>query len=795
MALALALALVSSAAARAAGAPRTGAPRAPAPDASDAPPALYGSPPTRGLPTVRRATPPDAPPADWPKAPFFFLQTELSPATLYYSTTRHLSFFTGMKDFGLGGPTYAAYVVAGEPRVVKAGDPMESSLMGECWILAWFAGAAGWTDWDSPWVIYLQKRPSRITFDASGGIALRFDGPAGYAALLPLYGYDKPPQQGKDLPAADGLPSRKVQTWQWPAGLPKDVLTRIRYWANVLREFPYYCEDSFSADRASETVTIRQRLTWITINDDWQTPHLKLAPVSPPLAQASLGGKFPVAFSQALADPDMATPYGPYMGVEGADAYDATFAVLKYINSMERVEPPGPQADPAARAALLKLQAAARAKFPAPDTYVYDHGGLGNFCWAAMGDGWYAKALPLMEDATRTTAAESLKKYFRDDVLVPARFVQREYPAGSGRTYLLLEGPGIGSWNVLGDAGKFSSNLLETLWAYAHYTGDWELIRVRWPMVRSLFCTPAETRWATFGREAIAELGDEAAPCLAMARMAYAVGDIDMYNYSACMFARELVLHWLKSRGAPWFRARQPWHSVEPMPEEVYLTNLWGDTAGWQIDGPAFPALAGERQFANRWVRFKNEDVARFYRDFLADDVRKEMDLVAGRWDAKRRFTNDSHIMPSLVQLRSLLLNEPPADLAKVAAPDQFAGPPSGIIASCMAVLRTSHPTHLDRLIPAAPAGPPAVGLEREVAGPNPYLAQAVLSAATDPATKTTRAIWPLVTWHGWKTPSGYNRWTFGTVRPIEIGDPPEARPITLNWNTTVVTYMLPAGS
>jgi len=38
-------------------------------------------------------------------------------------------------------------------------------------------------------------------------------------------------------------------------------------------------------------------------------------------------------------------------------------------------------------------------------------------------------------------------------------------------------------------------NLLETLWAYANYTNDWELIKDRWDIVKKLFCTPAETSW------------------------------------------------------------------------------------------------------------------------------------------------------------------------------------------------------------------------------------------------------------------------------------------------------------
>ena len=160
--------------------------------------------------------------------------------------------------------------------------------------------------------------------------------------------------------------------------------------------------------------------------------------------------------------------------------------------------------------ALDKLRQTAKGKFRKPDKYEYDHGGIGNFCWAILGDQWYAKGLPYYDEQTRPIAIASLKKYFHDDVLVPERFKEREYPKGSGMKYLILEGPGIGSWGVLGDAGKFSSNLLETVWAYAHYTGDWDLVRERWPLIKRLFCTAAETRWVSFARDAIAEMGDEA---------------------------------------------------------------------------------------------------------------------------------------------------------------------------------------------------------------------------------------------------------------------------------------------
>ena len=745
-------------------------------------PAAYGEvPDTLSGHVTRLRT--NAPSPDWQKAAFSCVQTELSPATLFHCASTEISFFTGLTNYGLAGPTHLACSSRAGIKTFKPNEIIKAEWLEECWLLVWFAGAPGWTNWDSPWAVYLQHRPSSIRLNDSG-LHLRFPKSAGDLVLLPLYGYFKPSPPGADFLAQHGLPSKKLRTWEWTNALPREPLMRVRYWASALREFPLYCQDSFSVDRSKDTVTIRQAFSWHAIDDDWKTEHIKLAPVSPPLALAAMEKKFPVRFSKAVLNHDYFTPYGPYMGIEGVDAYDATFQVLQYINETEARDP-ATNTLPVVHAALEKLQATARNKFRSADKYEYDHGGLGNFCWAIQGDQWYAEALPYLDSNTRDVAIASLRKYFHDDVLVTNRFKVREYPKASGREYYILEGPGIGSWNVLGDAGKFSANMLQSLWAYAHFTGDWDLIKERWPLIRKLFCTPAEARWVSFGRDAIAELGDEAAPCIAMARMAYRVGDLDTYNYACSMTARELVHHYVKQLGAEYYRRNQPWHSMEAMDEEVYLTNLWDDLAAWQIDGPKYPQKTGERQFNNRWVRFKDSDVGRFYRDYLPGDVQRELDGLQARWDAQRKYHNDSHIMPSLVQLRSLLLNESPDQLASVAMPNQFTGPPSGIIASCLSIIRTSHPTRYIRLIPGGNASPFVPGLERDVPGPNPYLAQAIQTRI-----ESGEPAWPEITWwKSWKTPTG-KRWSFGNIEPNR-GDQkaPQPRLEPLNWNSQAIIY------
>ena len=753
-------------------------------------PSLYDNPVSAPSPSISRVRPMELKNDSWKAAPFYCIQTELSPATLYHCASQEITFFGHLQESGLGAPAYAGFDTLRGPRVGTNGAPMDISAMAGCWVVVWFSGAPGWTNWDSPWAVFLQHKPTAMRLDEAG-LHFEFVQAAGDLVLMPLYGCYKPPPPGKDFLAAHGLHSQKIKTWEWANFLPRELLLRVRYWAGASREFPIYCAESFSVDRSKDAVTIRQRFDWISIEDDWKTPHLKLAPISPPLALASKDGRFPVTFSKEPIDLDIFTPYGPYMGVQGVDAFDATLSVLQYVNETEASDPPQTNGPPAVALAVGKLQQVASGKFRNADKYDYDHGGLGNFCWAIQGDQWYAKALPYMDEKTRLIAVASLRHYFHEDVLVTNRFKGRGALKGSGREYLILEGPGLGLSGVLGDAGKCGANLLETLWAYAHFTGDWGLIQERWPLVKRMFSTPAEARWVSFGRDAIAELGEEAAPCLALARMAYRVGDIDTYNYACCMFARELVHLHVQQRGADYFRKHQPWHSMEFMDEEVFLTRLGGGTAGWQIDGPNYPAKTGERQFNNRWVRFNDADVGRFYRDYLRADVKRELDWLQERWELKRRFHNDPHLLPSLVQLRSLLLNETPAELARVATPDTFSGPRSGQIASCLAVIRTSHPMRYERLIPAGGPSPFVAGLEREVGGPNVDLVQTVRSAAEDNPGQTSTNLWPLVTWWGWKTPTGV-QWNFGQVLPGRAWASASVQTVPINWNTRVLAYSLP---
>jgi len=719
----------------------------------------------------------------------FLLSTELSPAILIHSNQSKVLIFANMDKWGLSSPTFCAIPLRQGIHLLKRGDSLSSPSQSAPWLLLWFSGGEGWSEWDVPFLLVLQHRPKEVSL-SDKGLSLSFPKQVDDIVLMPLYGYYKPPQQGKDFLAQHNLPSKNIRPWQWQREIPTEVVNRCDYLSKILRAYPLYGEEKFALSK--DTLIIRENFQWRYIADDWGTKPIRLAPLPPTLALALWAGDhkyaakpFPMLLSHPITDPDVFTPYGPWMGIADVDTYEVRFPLLTYIHIMEEPKLTDLELSPkVVKAALDWLVKHTGEKFQGRDWQeIWDHGGATNYCWQVMGDRWYAKAIPYLPEGIQKRVKWVLGEYMRNFVLQ-----EENYKPFKGM--LLLTGPGIGTWGGYDDAGKFSSNLLETLWCYAHFCDDWGIIRGRWEMIKRFFITPLECDWKSFGRYAIAELGDEASPPLYMARLAYMVGDYDTYAFACYIFVRELVHHYIKQVGNEYFRLYQPWHSPEFMPKEVYLTNLWSDLAGWQIDGPTYPKETEERQFNNRWVRFSSEDVARFYRDVLGREIGEEMELLTKRAREDKtpyKLNEDTaHIAPSIIRLRSLLLNEPPDKLARLSPPSDWRlGRCADGIAFCLSFIRTSHPLSFLRLIPQRNPSKFVLGLERT----REHTEFPALCLAIEGIDRET----PFLRWWGWEAPRKADMpqgewWSFGE---IIFADGPlgklEGR--YLNWNTFMLFY------
>jgi len=602
-----------------------------------------------------------------------------------------------------------------------------------------------------------------VTLDAAG-LSLEFATGAGHVILMPQ----------PLLETTSTYPSIWVP--QGPEQVAPGVREGCDRWARALRSWPVNCREEFKVLAGQDVLRLRGTYEYVETEDDWGTEGVKTAPLPPTLALALRTG-FPATLAEKMRE-DLAVPtaYGPYSVVPG-DTYTVDLP-LKHLNQTETQQPPDTE-DPVVALAAQQVAQRMEQKFTdGSEERIWDHGGGGNYCWQVMGDRWYAKALAYAPEAARRNAKACMASYVRNWVLNEAK-----YKPFQGK--LILEGPGIGNWGGYDDSGKFSSNILETLWCYAYYTGDWDIIRERWDTVQKLFVTPRECRWRGFGRDAIAEMGDEAAPPLCLARMAYQIGDMDTYAFAAYIYARECVHLWVKTKPecGEWFRSLEPWHNAEPMEGPLWLTNLWGDVAGWQIDGPDYPKQTGERQCRNRWVRFSNEDVGAFMRETLGEDtLRRELDWWLTREDSPYKpGESTAHIAPSMEQLRSLLLNESPAELAKL-TPIQRAriGRHADAISYYLSFVRTGRPIQYTRLVPIdLPDSPWMSGLERESEGSDGALVVSVVSK---------EGHWPTLCDWGWQPPQeagdlpGAKRWSYGQI--IAGDAAPTLKWERLNWVT-----------
>jgi hypothetical protein len=263
-------------------------------------------------------------PSTWRHAPFYVLQTELSPAILIFSTNKYLSLFTDLDQYGLSAPSHLAFATQNGPRAFTNGTRVVADHMDESWLLIWFAGVKGWTNWDVPWAVFLQHKPASMKLDGDG-LHLGFRRRAEHVILLPLYGSNPVRLGGASVPASRSR-SKEITTAKWPQVLTKDVLMRIRYWAGAVRHFPISV--SSSIDRGQDAVTIRHQFNWLSTRDDWNTRPVKLAPIPPPLTDKQI----PAQFSVEVVDLGYMTPSGPYKAIQDSDRYDIKFPIAYFTN-------------------------------------------------------------------------------------------------------------------------------------------------------------------------------------------------------------------------------------------------------------------------------------------------------------------------------------------------------------------------------------------------------------------------------------------------------------------------------
>lgn len=260
------------------------------------------------------------------QSPFAVVQSELSPLLLVRSESRSLTLFAPDSSESVVSPRYVAYGVNGPKILTNAASVILTNLQ-ERWLLAWYNGAKGWEAQDCPIGIQLQVPAKRVTLSREG-LKLEFDGPAGVIGIQALYGAFPLPTSTAEA-ASRGIPrdeyKRMAKTWEWSAAVPREPLTRLRYWGSTLGRYPYGAWSLAQKDVPSAGLwKLHAQFDWFEIPFQWDTPRVTQAPVSLELGRVALRSPDQIEFSSTLFDMQIQQPGGPLCAVSDTESYALT---------------------------------------------------------------------------------------------------------------------------------------------------------------------------------------------------------------------------------------------------------------------------------------------------------------------------------------------------------------------------------------------------------------------------------------------------------------------------------------
>ncbi len=687
----------------------------------------------------------EIPPWAWPSgANTSVAQSSLAPYSLWHTRERVVRWFAGLAEAGMGGPTFLAYSSPTGIATMPVGGSVEGGQMRENWLLVGFPGAEGWKDWDSPWAIFLQRRPGQVTL-GTNGVEATFTNEAAHFALMPLYGYYKPPQKGREILKAQGLKEKELLTWEWPIVVARDPLTRLRYWAGATRWFPYDVETTLSVGAGGESLTAVQRFRALAIPDDWRTRPVKVAPVSPVLGLALKSEPaFPAEVKPRPFDFELATPQGPYFAVPEAESVTVTLPLLGLVSTAEVLtdHPPATgdaQLDSTLRQVRERVAGLMRERFGSaamPSAGIPDD---------AMREGlqWYARALPWADSATRSNAATLLRRW-----LVERGLSEEAFRAVAG---------GV-AWPIV---EKWQRETVEGVWAYAHHSGDHELVRERWDQVmRILTSLPGETQHGGMvpaGREDRAPQFEwRLGMAVASARLAYMARDPFMWMSANRRVGEALVREHIRWAGGRWIREQQPWHSMDPLPAALRLDKPQFGGGGWVTqEVEAETELAA---FLGRAVW--DPEVGRYARQRLASDLGASLK----RWEEGDKTATGL----DFAAIRGWLTPTGMTNQWRFPGPDLGTGSDAQVLAACLGWARWAGAMPIERLIPESFSrfARPGIGF---VLAPSRGLTHRLRFGVSEGTPADRRQAAARLVWPDWKG-SSEGGWSFGDVTVGERG-------------------------
>jgi hypothetical protein len=253
-----------------------------------------------------------------------FRISAINPAWMAETNCQKLRVFDSINFFGIGLPKYLVYESNGKVKIVRANDGINGKDMSANWILTWFNGAKNWNEFDSPYLLVLEKRPKTVKTFGNAALFISSHKSVGKVQGMPLYGVSLLPP---------------LQTAKWRSGIPQNVITRCRLWSRILASPPLKIHRTASVNYAKDRLTVQDKVSYSNWQDSWATQGIRIVPVNTILPLAVSSGNLKIAVNHPVTDLHMPTLQGPLVAAENTDTLTIAFnELLHYIREVREVK-------------------------------------------------------------------------------------------------------------------------------------------------------------------------------------------------------------------------------------------------------------------------------------------------------------------------------------------------------------------------------------------------------------------------------------------------------------------------
>lgn len=464
-----------------------------------------------------------------------FAGSNATQAVLAVTDYPELTVLEGLDGLDLGAPSHVAYRSADGIRVeaIPAAVTTLEPQMAAPWLLFWFSGAENWNSVDIPVLVVLQHRPQAVQV-APSGVTLRFAEQAGAVAVLPLLG------------TRIITPDR---TAGWSDALPQDIAIEADFWAQAMRNYPIRGKDFFRIEGGD--IQARIDYEYLSTEDDWGTQGLKFAPYPYWVALAAQHPTSVVALSDAAHRTQQLHPYGPVAGEIGDGAARFTLRdMTKYVDEV-RVVTDVRRTAQLERAYEDLSFIAGHGRYPILCSMT-DLGGQAdrehsgdNFLYHRVllrhNGGWkFGQHCFENENSMICNLTHALAYLPQDERQNIKALLMRFEDAGT----MLYRWQAFNEGRLMfEDTLWFMSRFLAGQWSYGHYTGHWQMVRDRWPLLKAEYASIVkESSWANLRSCGSEESNLLYQGAIGYARCARAAQDVPEYLYGVYWAGRLLAL-------------------------------------------------------------------------------------------------------------------------------------------------------------------------------------------------------------------------------------------------------------